>query len=793
MQRWIELIGFFVGSVLVFAQPRLEFYSVAPFYPDGSKICDAIVVGDEVILVGGEGVILRSRDGFATWERQRIVPGEYRTIYSITALTATTWVVVGEKGLCYRTIDGGRQWRKIPLPVDVTLYRVRNRDAHVLVAVGEGGVVLRSGNQGMGWQQRESGTERTLRSVAWSGNVAVAVGDDGVVVRSTNGGYNWQVVRQQDMLQRSLYDVAAGSDERWFAVGEQMVLAKSTDGGETWGARVLIPPRSDADKLRGVWFATDSVGWIVGETSSALWQPVWETTDGGEGWKKVKFRIDTVQARPWGSWTEYPIRWWGIRLVGNRRVVYGERSQHSIVGVEPEGGGDVWYRRVWNRIVALSLVAGAKFEDCGSFKVLIGYPPKPQLVRYDGQQWDTISVLPVADVWRDTLYPQYGYYGERPVFWVWNGNDVFVGSWYQYGWWSEDGGKTWKIVQFDFAQMDCAFPYGKRGIAVAGKKSVPGSYEMKGVCWVSADGGKTWRKLLELPEAVYVRGGMFFDSLRGVLAIDVRRDTAIQIWITADGGAHWQKRSVTPALEHYSGQSVRNFYVEVFKVYDEQRMDMLVEGMVYQGDSFQYLDVVLVTTTDGGQTWQQVWWFSQIDEGLMQTPRVSLAAKDYHHKVVGIHAGAESGRLIYTRDGSEWKVLVLPKPGQGRHVLDDNGECVIVSRDGNIIETYNVVPHQLVVVHFGVTGVEEGEPKERSAEGIGVYPVPGWDRVFVRYGEFAEEVIGVELYSAEGKLIRRWNEAIKQIAVGDLAAGTYYVVVQLRSGKEHLVVFQVVR
>jgi len=129
--------------------------------------------------------------------------------------------------------------------------------------------------------------------------------------------------------------------------------------------------------------------------------------------------------------------------------VYGERSQYTIVAVEPQAGGTEWYRRVWDRIVSLSPIAGAKLEGCDRFLTLLSYPPAPQLVRYDGHRWDTVSLLPVIDVWRDTISPQFQYYGERPQQWVWNGASVFVWSWYTNGWWSADSGKTWEIVRFD--------------------------------------------------------------------------------------------------------------------------------------------------------------------------------------------------------------------------------------------------------------------------------------------------------------------------------------------------------
>ena len=765
------------------AQVRMVQYPVVPLYPDGSKMCDGIVVDNELILVGGEGVILRSHDGFQTWQRQRLKDGEYRTIYSIAKLDSRVWVVVGESGLCYRTTDGGEHWEAVDVGTDRTLYRVRQDSSGVVIAVGEGGVIVRSTDGGMRWEERASGTEKGLRGLGWRGDEVVVVGERGVIVRSTDRGESWVVVQEGDALGRTLYDVAA-TPSHWYAVGAFSGILRSSDGGQTWQMDLEALPSLDADRLRGIWFVDGQRGWIVGESAEALWQPVWETTDGGQSWSKVPFRVDTTS--PSDLQRRYPITWWGIRILDGRRIVYGERSQYTIVAVEPQAGGTDWYRRVWDRIVPLSTVAGVKLEGCDRFLALLGYPRAPQLVRYDGHQWDTVSLLPVIDVWRDTVFSQYRYHGERAFQWLWNGQSVFVGSRYTNGWRSEDSGKTWEIVRFDSVWISDIFPYGSGGFALAGFQIVPGMHRTRGVCLVSGYGEKKWRRLLDLDPLVYIRGGRFFDSARGVLIVE-DKESDIQLWKTSDGGKHWEQRSLIDAVTHYAGEGMSVVQVRSVKVYDTAHIDLVAALWTTSGG----WDAVLISSSDGGNTWEQLWWYTYWLPKIYEEFSISLAASRPRERVIVVGKELATGTVFYTGDGEAWNVLRLPSPGRIRQLMDHNGQCAVVWRDGDLFSTTEVAPHHLLVLHFAVTGVAESPKGERST-GITVYPAPAREALMIRYHpSVAAQVRRVQLYTIDGRCIGEYPGTVRRLSVSTLPAGSYYLLVQLRGGVSHLVVFWV--
>lgn len=105
------------------------------------------------------------------------------------------------------------------------------------VAVGEGGLILSSHDGGITWQPEVSGTDRSLRGVAWSGGRFAAVGEDGTLVWSDDG-HAWSPATGGVPL-HDLEDVA-WSGTRFVAVGEAVLTDSlhvlTSPDGATWSA-----------------------------------------------------------------------------------------------------------------------------------------------------------------------------------------------------------------------------------------------------------------------------------------------------------------------------------------------------------------------------------------------------------------------------------------------------------------------------------------------------------------------------------------------------------------------------
>jgi len=90
---------------------------------------------------------------------------------------ASAWVV-GARGVAYRLEDAG--WRAIDTGTDRTLRAIAGRAVDDVVAVGDGGTILRYRD---GWRPRPGPAGITLRAAALVGTATWVVGDRGTVIR----------------------------------------------------------------------------------------------------------------------------------------------------------------------------------------------------------------------------------------------------------------------------------------------------------------------------------------------------------------------------------------------------------------------------------------------------------------------------------------------------------------------------------------------------------------------------------------------------------------------------------
>ncbi len=104
-----------------------------------------------------------------------------------------------------------------------------------LVAVGERGHVLISGDQGRSWQQRQTPTRATLTSVFFiDDRLGWAAGHDQVILRTSDGGTNWQRVHQDIEDGRPVLDLVFLDPQHGLAVGGYGLYLETLDGGSTW-------------------------------------------------------------------------------------------------------------------------------------------------------------------------------------------------------------------------------------------------------------------------------------------------------------------------------------------------------------------------------------------------------------------------------------------------------------------------------------------------------------------------------------------------------------------------------
>ena len=142
------------------------------------------------LAVGANGTVLKSDDLGLTWAS--VLSGTTSDLYDIYAQQSFAAIAVGNDGTILRSevATNGLVWSTINGPVTTRLNAVaRDGLGGAIMAVGDGGVIIRSQDDGLTWTQLVSNTTEDLYDVfPWSGAAWLVAGANGTILRSTNNG-----------------------------------------------------------------------------------------------------------------------------------------------------------------------------------------------------------------------------------------------------------------------------------------------------------------------------------------------------------------------------------------------------------------------------------------------------------------------------------------------------------------------------------------------------------------------------------------------------------------------------
>lgn len=259
---------------------------------------------DEVTgwLIDHFGVLLKSIDGGLSWSLAKnfesIKLSSIKFVTSDVGFIAGGWDAKDGKNFqCFvgRTRDAGKTWEDVSPRARGTrtchLWDVHFVDADLGWAVGvsqrpndplERGIVFRTVDGGRSWKQIDKGVENAgvIFAVEFvSRSTGFAASNTGVW-KTTDGGESWILVYESKAEQ--LFDVALTDREVW-AVGSNGTIVSSKDSGKTWN-KGLLP----AD-LAEFWF-----GRITADPSGRLWvlggfsgeNVVLTSSNGGRSWTR---------------------------------------------------------------------------------------------------------------------------------------------------------------------------------------------------------------------------------------------------------------------------------------------------------------------------------------------------------------------------------------------------------------------------------------------------------------------------------------------------------------------------
>jgi hypothetical protein len=145
---------------------------------------NGITKGDDIILVGNEGVIAWSPAFSSFWSQTSSTSNNLRG----TVHGNSIYVIVGDNGTIL-TSDNGTSWTARTSGTTDNLSEVTFGN-NTFIAVGDNGTIRTSSDNGTTWNNRTSGTTK-FYGVTFGNGTFIAAGDNGTIRTSSDNGTTW--------------------------------------------------------------------------------------------------------------------------------------------------------------------------------------------------------------------------------------------------------------------------------------------------------------------------------------------------------------------------------------------------------------------------------------------------------------------------------------------------------------------------------------------------------------------------------------------------------------------------
>ena len=118
-----------------------SFWETLPKITNQDLNAQAKLNSDKAIIVGNQGIILKTEDKGRTWRKIEISTNHNLT--SVDFWSESIGFIVGEKGFSIQTKDGGETWTEIPKMTNSNLTGVNAGNGETVFSVGEDGTILK--------------------------------------------------------------------------------------------------------------------------------------------------------------------------------------------------------------------------------------------------------------------------------------------------------------------------------------------------------------------------------------------------------------------------------------------------------------------------------------------------------------------------------------------------------------------------------------------------------------------------------------------------------------------------
>ncbi|MBI5216775.1 MAG: T9SS type A sorting domain-containing protein [Ignavibacteriae bacterium] len=598
-------------------------------------------------------------------------------------------------------------WQSVyPYPTGNDLYDVHAFDANNIIAIGDGGTLVRSTDGGLTWRAniKIGGKFGGLRSMSFQGSVGIAVGRLGALLKTTNSGFDWQDKSFNDMGQ--LDGVVYKPDGVAFAVGLYGKIINSTDNGNTWTSQPLFTTRH----LRSISFGDLNFGMVVGDSNT-----IYRTTNGGLSWLQISI----------GTGPDNPLR--KVHCLDSSSAIVVAGSELFRTG--NKGDGWAGYNFESGRPSGAT-IRSISISVLNSATLLVGHGLSGS--HYITRSTDYGVTWSWFDFGKDISPNGIAYINANDAIAVGSGGAIFKSS---------DGGVTWEEKSKGGGDVYHGIDFldGMRGVAVGSNGRIVkttdggenwfalppgnpphpwsgddnGSYHSYstvkylndstiavagglGAFAITTDTGNSWHNITWNTHAAEIKDMHFLDRQK-IIAVGTYGsfpNTTVRIIKSTDGGTTWN--GISHAYESTSGW-----------LYDVFFIDSLNGYTVGDVGSYPTFSPILLRTTDAGNSW--------IDnsanlpsQGSMKGLHFLDSSNGWLVGMTGTYPTAIPTVLQTTNGGTSWLSKSLPYFNSAlnrvKFINSTTGFAVGFSRRDPVQSTVNDVPAGYPALYYTTNG-----------------------------------------------------------------------------------------
>jgi len=715
MSKYIIAIIVFITYSLTNAQ---EWKTASEPYTTSSLQDMSFINENEGWAVGGDGVIVHTKDGGYTWEVQ--VSNTTKDLVKVFFLDENNgWAGTGENnygttpgGSIVRTTDGGKNWTEIDFSSAVPnisftycdkIIFVNSQTGFMIAGKSKSSYLLKTIDGGLTWVKKDSlvstSTLRWYDMDFYNESKGVVVGTAKNIEKyTTDGGETWNFSTTiNDNFFKNLRAVKFISENEIVTLGEGAELSgvptpiyKSFDGGATWVKKTQSPANSYS-KIRGLYFKNNLEGIAVGSTSSS-YPFVYKTTDGGETW---------TASQPNTGFAYFQVAGTGDNLIvlgygGSYLKSTDMGANFSVIPVKDSAP-----------IMSLQFV-NSKGYAAQLYGTLLGSSD-------DGNtDWQNLS--------------QTGFYNQKVLYFI-DENTGFILKSNKTICKTTDGGLTWRTVlepeifSSKNDAVDMTFADANTGYA-----SMTLNDNSEYHLFKTTDAGETWTDIYN--QSALSGQLAFFDANNGIMG-----GGNVAIKMTNDGGVTWTPAVVNNVPAEYAKQDISDIEI------------------INSNTAIMCGNYLLLKSTDKGNSWD----FINIPSMGVDT---SFKTISFNGDSLGYMATFYNGVIYKTNDGGEnWTKDSTYADKFALYCSDFNnkGEIYFGTNNGTILKYQS-----------STVGVNEGNITVNNYKLEQNYPNPFNPSTTFSFSIAKQEKVTLKVYDILGK-------EVTTILNDDLTAGSHTV------------------